>query len=363
MRSSGEGVGGLSRRQVLKASLGAAAGVALVGCRSGRAAPVEPVTLYTSADAFLVQQVTAAFTATSGIAVRAVTDSEATKTAGLVERLVAERGSPRAEVWWSSEVMGTVSLARAGLLTRSAPACLSEEFSGSWPGGVCDSTGLWWGFGQRARVVVWSTKRVEGAKVPRSLEDLASFTPAGRVGIAQPQFGTTRTHLAWTVASIGEERAGALFARLKEGCRLYPGNSAVVRAVAQGECDVGLTDTDDVWAGRANGWAVDAAFGVGAEPGSPLLVPNTAALVARPVVRAEARSLLDFLVSAPCERILAQSESRNVPIRHGLTEELLKSLPELSLPDEVRRANPVDWNAVGNSLERADALIAARFPV
>ncbi|MEZ6163920.1 MAG: hypothetical protein R3B67_05735 [Phycisphaerales bacterium] len=31
----------------------------------------------------------------------------------------------------------------------------------------------------------------------------------------------------------------------------------MVRAVAMGEIDVGLTDTDDVWSGQQNGWKVD----------------------------------------------------------------------------------------------------------
>lgn len=322
--------------------------------------------LYTSADAFLVRQVTDAFTAATGIAVRAVTDSEATKTTGLVTRLMAERASPRAEVWWSSEVMGTVGLARAGVLSRGAPRSLTEEFSGSWPGGLCDSVGLWWGFAQRARVVVFSTTRVKAQDVPATLEALAAFTAKGRVAIAQPQFGTTRTHLAWVASQrhvetkAGEAGVLDLFRRLRDASRVYPGNSAVVRAVAQGECDVGLTDTDDVWAGLANGWDLGHSFGVGLAEGEALLIPNTVGLVSRQHVRSEARSLVDFLCSSQCEKLLANSESRNYPIRAGLREELVGSAKEWAVPAD---APAVDWSAVGDVLERADQAISEAFPV
>ncbi len=348
-----------SRRDVLKVLAGASAGFALGACRRRVTAGSEPVVLYTSADAFLVQQVTAAFTTLSGVEVRAVTDSEATKTTGLVGRLMAERSSPRAEVWWSSEVMGTVGLARAGLMTPSAPASLAE-FSGSWPGGLCDSQGLWWGFGQRARAVVYSTSRIKDRDIPSSLEALAAFTPSGRVGIAQPQFGTTRTHMAWVVSLLGDEKARGLFRRLRDNCRLYPGNSAVVRAVAQGECDVGLTDTDDVWAGLSNGWALGHSFGVGPADGQALLIPNTVALLSRGAVRKEARALVDFLCSVECERLLAMSESRNIPIRDDVRAEVGKSVKEVAVP---QGAGSVDWTRVGDELERADRLISEAFPV
>lgn len=355
-----------TRRECLKLMAGAGVFAALGACRPPRPKAAEPVVLYTSADSFLVTQVTAAFTKSTGVHVQTVTDTEATKAAGLVQRLLTERASPRAEVWWSSEVMGTVAMAREGVLLPSVPKCLTEEFEGSWPGGLCDSGGLWWGIGQRARAVVFSESRVTNERVPTSLEDLAVFAPAGRVAIAQPQFGTTRTHFAWLVASMGEERARVLLERLKENCRVYPGNSAVVRAVAQGECDVGLTDTDDVWVGRASGWKLGASFGVGSSAWEALLIPNTVAMVGNARPRAEAQALVDFLCSADGERLLATSESRNVPVRATLRAELAESIPEMTLPEPAGRAvvgHGVDWGSVGGVLATADAVISKVFPL
>ena len=74
------------------------------------------VVLYTSVDSNLVQPIVEEFEKETGIHARVVGDTEATKTTGLVARLLSERAKPRADVWWSSEPLGTVSLAQAGIL-------------------------------------------------------------------------------------------------------------------------------------------------------------------------------------------------------------------------------------------------------
>ena len=75
--------------------------------------------------------------------------------------------------------------------------------------------------------------------------------------MARPQFGTTRSQMAYLLSSCGEELFRKWLNQLHEGhIRLYDGNSAVVRAVAMGEIDAGLTDSDDVAAGRREKWPV-----------------------------------------------------------------------------------------------------------
>ncbi len=342
----------LTRRDAIKVFGGAAAAMGVTALaasctRKPPAANTGPVILYTSADPGVVQQVVDAFTKATGFAVSVVTDTEATKTAGLVQRLVAERASPRAEVWWSSEVMGTMGLAREGLLMPT-PA----------------NGPMWQGFAERARVIVYSDSRVPKDKVPKTLEDLTTFEPKGRIAMAQPQFGTTRTHFAVLVATLGPDRAKDLLTRLKPTIRLYPGNSSVVKAIAEGEADAGLTDSDDVWAGQANRWNLGAEFGIATgegNAGKALLIPNTVGLIARIArPREQAMDLATFLASTQCERILAQSESRNYPTDTQLAQELAPTIPQLQLP--VPPA-VTDWAAIDSVHHQADALIAELFPV
>src|ERR1051325_239877 len=79
------------------------------------------VVIYCSVDEEFARPLLAEFEKRSNITVQAQYDTEAGKTTGLVERLRAERQHPRADVFWSSEVFGTIELAEQGVLAPYAP--------------------------------------------------------------------------------------------------------------------------------------------------------------------------------------------------------------------------------------------------
>lgn len=322
------------------------------------------VVLYTSVDDFIVRPIIEQFERESGVKVMLVTDTEATKTTGLVERLRTERGAPRADVWWSSEALGTQILSRDGILEPFIPRATSE-FAQGWPGGLKAADGTWYGFAQRARVIVYSTNRFSKSTAPKTLRDLADGAHIGRIGIARPQFGTTRTHLAHLIASEGEEATRLWLANLVgNGVRIYDGNASVVRAVAFGEIDMGLTDTDDVIAGKANSWPIEMTFEVADRPnarisGLPsrgaLVIPNTVAKVRGGPNPNQSTRLINSILSASTERALAQSTSGNIPIREALAKELkITPIPAVA---------PVDPKALLEALPRADALANEFFPI
>lgn len=282
------------------------------------------VVVYSGVDDPILRLVTDAFTARAGIRVRIVGDTEATKTTGLVERLLAERASPRCDVWWSSEAMGTIRLVREGLL-EPYRSPTESRVAGGWPAGlmgpIVDGAPEWYGFACRARVIAFDTRDLKADEAPRSLQALTDPKWKGRVGMARPQFGTTRSQMAALVADCGPGELREWLRAMKAGgLRLYDGNSAVVRAIAQGEIDVGLTDTDDVWAARREGWPVGASFEAPTDDEAglcsrgPMLIPNTVALVRGAPHGPEARALIDFLLGEEAERILADSDSHNLPV-------------------------------------------------
>lgn len=323
------------------------------------------VTLYTSTDAHLVTPIVAKFEEVSGLKVRVVGDTEATKTTGLVERLVREKDDPRGDVWWSSEALGSVALAKAGVLEGYASR-EEGKFPGGWPKHLRAEDRTWYGFAQRARVIAYNTNRVAAMNAPKTLRELAeSKWGGGKVGMARPQFGTTRTHVAALVALHGSEATGAWMAALKgNGVRIFDGNSSVVQALSVGEIEVGLTDTDDVFSGKANNWPIEMVLESVDKPkvvvkGLPsvgaVVIPNTVGLVRGCPHPVEARRLADFLLSADVERILAASDSRNMPIRPELAK-------ELNVP-MIEHAAPVSSEQCATSLEEADRLIAQYFPL
>lgn len=358
------GEAALGRRSALGLLLGAA--LAPAACRrdtgdgsdAGRGEKGE-VVLYSSADAEYARAVIDAFEKKSGLRVRYVGDTEATKTTGLVQRLLAEKDRPRADVWWSSEALGTVQLARAGVLapyiSESAEASIRAQGLDGWPRRLRAVDGTWYGFAQRARVIVHNINRVRESLAPRTAFGLADPSFKGRIGIARPQFGTTRSHIAAMVVRHGEEPVRDWLRLLKEnGLRLYDGNMSVVRAVAQSEIDVGLTDTDDVWAGKRNGWPIGMIFEVRTkfpfgESIGPLVIPNTAGLVRGGPNPEAGKQLIDFLLSPEAERILAASDSKNWPVNPAAAKEFPES--------EIRDGAEVWWEEVADAEQRAMAIV------
>jgi iron(III) transport system substrate-binding protein len=299
--------------------------LALFGCRER-----EGVVVYVSADESVARPVLLAFTAETGIPVTPVFDTEATKTTGLANRLRAERDRPRADLFWSSEIAFTVALAEEGVL---APRAADPPLD--WPASLRDPQDRWFAFAPRARVIV-VPESMPADERPVTWMDLTDEKWRGRIAMADPRFGTTRTHLGamrwWWEREVMPGYFDAWAEGLAEnGVKLLTsGNAGVVDAVARGEALVGLTDTDDVFAARERGerekgFAVELVYPRHApDPrvpaGGTLLIPNTVAIVAGTSRPAEAGRLLEFLLSEDVESMLFESASRNVPLRLALDE-------------------------------------------
>lgn len=315
-------MGRVSVRLICLVLAGIAAGLA-GGCGKGSqpgqsgagAKGAGEVVLYYSADDVVARPVIEAFERRTGVRVLGVGDTEATKNTGLVERLRVEKARPRADVFWSGEVFLTIRLAGEGVLAPHT----SEAVAG-WPGDLRDAQRRWHAFAERARVVVYNTNRVTAQDAPTEMVDLLRPRWKDRVGMCRPGTGTARGHMAALVALWGEGPTRSWLAGMKDnGVRLYDGNAPVVQAVANGEIDVGLADTDDVWAGKRNEWPVALVYVRHDLPGTlragPLLIPNAVSRVRAGPNPENAAKLIDFLLSADVERMLAESDARNFPVR------------------------------------------------
>lgn len=335
-----------------------AAGVTLLATGScERSVPPGEVVLYSSVDDAYLRALVLAFERETGIRVRVKGDTEQVKTFGLVQVVLDERSSPRADAWWSSEPFGSIRLAREGVLAPYEPACASDFGEAGWPAHLKDPQGRWHGVALRARVIAFNTDRLKPEEAPRTLRELTDEKWRGRVGIANPLFGTTRGHMGAIALEWGDEALEAWLTEMKaNGMRVYDGNAAALRAVAYGEVDVCLTDTDDVWAGQRNGWPVDCVYEVVEAQGEQrsfgaLTFPTTAGLVNGGPNPDAARTLLEFILSERCERFLAESDSHNVPVREWVAAEF----PRYAIPTPAE----CDLEKVAERVDRA-ARIAAR---
>jgi iron(III) transport system substrate-binding protein len=279
---------------------------ALAGCGGARD---QEVVIYVAHDEVYSRPILEAFEKESDLRVRAVHDTEASKTTGLVTRLIAEKERPRADVFWNNEVAQTIVLKERGLLAPySAPRAVDI------PAQYKDADGHWTGFAARARVLVYNKERV--TQPPTSILDLAKPEWRGRAAMAIPLFGTTATHAAALSAAWGEERMRGFFQALRANeVAFLPGNGAVVDRVAAGEYSIGLTDTDDVNGAMLDGRPVAWLLPDQEEGGlGTLLLPNTVALIAGAPNAAGGQRLIDHLLSPAVEEALATSRALQVPL-------------------------------------------------
>ncbi len=286
--------------------------LAACGCD---ARPVPRVVVYTSVDQVFAEALFARFQAETGIRVEAVFDSEAGKTTGLVQRLIREKQRPRADVWLSSEVFGTLHLADEGVLVPGADP--PDDIPPAWTA----RDGTWRGFAARCRVLAFDPERVPPERRPRTWADCTPQRLGGPVAVANPQFGTTRGHVAALFAELGGAAATALLQELRDGDVLIAdGNSQAVRLVESGQAVACWTDTDDVWVARRRGARLEVLYPKLAPDAGPLWIPCSAGLVAGGPHPDTARRLLDYLAGSEVERALAESDSRNVPLRADLRQ-------------------------------------------
>ncbi|HEU4751625.1 MAG TPA: extracellular solute-binding protein, partial [Armatimonadota bacterium] len=295
-----------------------------------------------------------AFTRETGIAVRPVFDTEANKSRGLAQRILAERGRPRADLFWSSEVMQTLTLKQGGALD----AYRSPSAAGI-PARYRDPDGFWTGFAARMRVLVYNTGRVKTP--PRSLLELTDPKWRGEVAMANPLFGTTTTEAVALFQKLGPERARAYYqARKANRTRMVDGNSVAAEDTARGDARVGQTDTDDAYIrvdqGRPLGVVFPDQDGMGA-----LLIPNTVGLVRGGPHPELAKRFVDYLLRPETEMLLAKLPSRQLPLHESLRGPNESRLPENVRPLARAKAMEVDYNRFLDNYEEVDRFLRDTF--
>ena len=262
----------------------------------------DSLVVYCTHDLVYAEPVLEEFTRQTGIKVTIVGDTEATKSLGLVERLLREGDQSPCDLFWNNEVLGTIRLQRKGLL-----AAYTGPASQRIPIRFRDREGYWHGFAGRMRVWIFPAEST-GMEVQSRFQD----SDLSRLAIAKPLYGTTFSQFAMLWKLHGAEAAKAEHRSLvHRQCRFVAGNAMVRDLVAGGSCDLGMTDTDDVFV------ALDAGHPVEMIPiqidGKTLCIPNTVSIFKSSDRPDEAKQLLEYLLSESVELQLAKT-GRQIPL-------------------------------------------------
>ncbi|HNX36319.1 MAG TPA: extracellular solute-binding protein [Kiritimatiellia bacterium] len=314
------------------------AALAFVGL-SGCTPKVRPsVVVYVSEDQVFSEPVLKDFERETGIRVRAVYDTEEAKSTGAMNRLIAEKGNPQADVYWANEPIRAEALKQKGI---SAPYA-SPNAKGI-PPAFKDAEGFWTGFSARARVLIVHTNVTDG---PTSVMAYAEPRWKGKAVITNPLFGTTTAEVAALFTVMGDGRGREWMAALKRnGVAVSTSNGESADFVADGRYAFSLVDSDDAVNRMRQGKPVAMVYPDQEEGGvGVFIVPNAVVLIKGAPHPEAARKLADYLLTAETERKLAFADCAQIPLHPGVAMP-----PELRPVGELRVMR-VDYAGVARKM-------------
>ncbi len=287
----------------------------LAGCprgpRGGERSAGE-VVVYVSEDQVFSQPVLERFQRETGIRVRAVYDTEEAKSTGVMNRLLAEKDNPQADLYWANEPIRAEVLRQRGV----AEPYRSPAAEGI-PAAFRDPDWYWTGFSARLRVLIVNASVTDP---PRSVLELADPAWRGRVVLANPLFGTTTSHVAALFVRLGDAGGRSFLARLRaNGVRLTTSNGESADQVAAGQAAVSLVDSDDAINRARRGDPVRMIVpDQGPDGLGCFVVPNAVVLIHGGPHPEAARRLADFLLSPATEKQLAAADCAQIPLHPGV---------------------------------------------
>lgn len=318
----------------------------IVGCQPSA---VERIVLYCSQDREYAEVILNDFSKATGIQIDFRGDTESNKSISLYEALVREASQPRCDVFWCNEPVLMQRLAQRGILEP-----YQSPSAASYPDWTRPKDKSWQAFAARARILLVHD-RIPDADVPNSLNALASSKWNKRWAMAKPFFGTTATHAACLWQHLGKEPVQQLLSKMAEGAVVLPGNHDVAVAVAEGQLDMGLTDSDDAMQVMAKKFPVRIVYLDQPSPGT-LFLPNTLGLIKNAPHPLAARKLIDYLLTIEVEARLARGPSAQIPLNPKVQVGDLR----IKTPAEVK-AMDVDYDTVARSWEEVQTFLRKTF--
>jgi iron(III) transport system substrate-binding protein len=301
--------------------LGVAAG--LTACGSD----ADVLTVYSAQHESLVRTMLEDFTEETGIELefRDANDSE------LANQIVEEGEASPADVFLTENSPAIDVVDEAGLLAPLDDATLDQVDEAYRP-----SSGTWVGFAARSTVLIYNPAEIAEAELPASMLDLADPAWEGRVGIAAG--GADFQAIVSAVLELeGEDATREWLTGLERNSEIYSSNTAIMKAVDEGEVPVGITYHYYWFRDQAqNGLIGDDAelhyFG-NQDPGAFVSVSGAGVLASSD--RAEdAQRLVEYLTSPAAQERLAESSALEYAVGTGVdSAEALPPLAELEAPD------------------------------
>jgi iron(III) transport system substrate-binding protein len=281
--------------------------------------------VYVSEDQVFSEPILKDFEREAGIKVNAVFDTEEAKSTGVMNRLLAEKTNPQADVYWANEPVRADVLRQQGMAASFKPANASTI-----PDQFKEPAGYWTGFSARARLMI----RNKAAKT-KSDGILSYVDPnaKGKAVIANPLFGTTTAYVAALFTIWGDDKAKQFLNDLKANqVKVSTGNGESADFVASGEFDFALVDSDDAVSRVRQGKPIEIIYpDQGPGQVGALVLPNAAVLIRNGPNPEAGKKLIEYLVSKETERKLAFADCAQIPLHPGVeTPKEIKAIDQIT---------------------------------
>ncbi|MBW8040910.1 MAG: extracellular solute-binding protein [Planctomycetes bacterium] len=293
------------------------------GCR--QKTPNE-VVVYVSEDQIFSEPILKDFEKETGIKVKAVYDTEETKSTGVMMRLISEKNNPIADVFWANEPIRAEVLKSKGVAARYQSPNAREI-----PDIYKDPEGYWTGFSARARVLVVNKK--VGNK-PTSILAYTDPQWKAKAVIANPLFGTTTVEIAALFTLWGDDKATVFMDDMKKnGVEISTSNGESADFVASGQFAFSLVDSDDAVSRIRQGKNIEMVYpDQGEKQIGCLILPNAVVLINGAKHPENAKKIIDYLLSKSTERKLAFADCAQIPLHPGVeTPAEVRSLEEIKV--------------------------------
>ncbi|HSJ50449.1 MAG TPA: iron ABC transporter substrate-binding protein [Actinomycetota bacterium] len=284
------------------------------------------LTVYTGREESLVAPLFDSFEEETGIEVQVRYGD----TAEMASTILEEGDGTPADVFFAQDAGALGALEDAGMV-RELPGEILEEV----PSRFRSRDGAWVGISGRARVVAYSTERVDPAELPDSILGFTDPRWSRRIGWA-PTNGSFQAFVTALRLVEGEEATRDwLEGVLANDPVVYESNTPALEGIAAGEVDVAFVNHYYLFVKRDEegpDYPVENAFLGGGDAGALVNVAGAAILDSSDAVGAAER-FVEFLLSEEAQSYFAE-ETHEYPLVDGVPAEPgLTPLEDLDPPD------------------------------
>jgi len=196
----------------------------------------EEITIYSARMEQLITPVFDAYTKSSGVKIKFITDKEGP----LLQRLIAEGADSPADIFMAVDAGMLWKAGDIGVL-KPAP---SPTLKANIPSHLRDPKDRWFGLSVRARTIVYNTKKLNPSELS-TYEALGDAQFQKRLCLRTSKKVYNQSLVAMMIADLGIEQTEKVVSSWVKNLAVpvFSDDVQVMKAVAQGICDVGIVNT------------------------------------------------------------------------------------------------------------------------